>query len=114
MEHCFDHVQAWRALEGARRSAGRGETVQDDRQIAPPEAGIELVRDKTTKRPFDPKEKIGVRVIESARKKGAILRPLGSVIVLMPPLAIQPQEVDLLVEAVRESIVEVTGAPAIR
>jgi len=41
-----------------------------------------------------------------------MLRPLGNVVVLMPPLSIQPQEVDLLVEAVRESIIEVTGGAA--
>jgi len=71
--------------------------------------GIELVKDKTTKQDFEPKEKIGARVIGRAREKGAILRPLGSVIVLMPPLAMTARELDELLDITYESIKEVTG-----
>jgi adenosylmethionine-8-amino-7-oxononanoate transaminase len=71
-------------------------------------AGIELVRDKRTKKAFGPKEKIGTRVIERARKKGAILRPLGPVIVLMPPLGMTETELDRLLDITYESIKEVT------
>jgi adenosylmethionine-8-amino-7-oxononanoate aminotransferase len=70
--------------------------------------GIELVRDKTTKKSFEPKEKIGIRVIERARKKGAILRPLGPVIVLMPPLGMTELELNKLLDITYESIKEVT------
>jgi adenosylmethionine---8-amino-7-oxononanoate aminotransferase len=69
--------------------------------------GIELVQDKKTKKPFEPKQKIGVRVIEQARKRGMILRPLGSVIVLMPPLVISDQDLDLLLNVTQESIEKV-------
>lgn len=70
--------------------------------------GIELVRDKKTKTPYDLKEKIGVRVIERARAKGAILRPLGGVIVLMPPLAIRRKELQELLDITYDSIKEAT------
>ncbi|OQA41460.1 MAG: L-Lysine-8-amino-7-oxononanoate aminotransferase [Candidatus Omnitrophica bacterium ADurb.Bin314] len=70
--------------------------------------GIELVRDKRTRAEFAPKEKIGVRVIELARKKGAILRPLGPVIVLMPPLAMTEKELNRLLDIAYESIKEGT------
>ena len=70
--------------------------------------GIELVRNKTTKENFEAKEKIGVRVIERARKKGAILRPLGPVIVLMPPLAMSERELNKLLDITHGSIKEVT------
>jgi adenosylmethionine-8-amino-7-oxononanoate aminotransferase len=70
--------------------------------------GIELVRDKATKEAFEAKEKIGVRVIERARKKGAILRPLGPVIVLMPPLAMTERELSKLLDITYESIKETT------
>ena len=70
--------------------------------------GIELVRDKKTKKEFEPKEKIGARVIEFARKKGAILRPLGPVIVLMPPLAMTERELNRLLDITYESIEEIT------
>jgi adenosylmethionine-8-amino-7-oxononanoate aminotransferase len=72
--------------------------------------GIELVRDKATKASFELQEKISVRVIERARKKGAILRPLGPVIVLMPPLAMTEKELNKLLDITYESIREVTEA----
>jgi len=70
--------------------------------------GIELVRDKKTKAEFDPAEKIGVQVIERAREKGAILRPLGPVIVLMPPLGMTERQLEQLLDITYESIKEVT------
>jgi adenosylmethionine-8-amino-7-oxononanoate aminotransferase len=48
-------------------------------------AGIELVADRATKRPYGPTEKVGVRVVLEARRRGLVIRPLGDVIVLMPP-----------------------------
>ncbi len=66
--------------------------------------GIELVEDPDTKKPFPPEEKVGQRVVLEARKRGVIIRPLGDVIVLMPPLAIEQWELGLLIEAVYESI----------
>ncbi len=71
--------------------------------------GIELVKSKKTKRPFQPKEKIGHRVIMEARKRGVIIRPLGDVIVLMPPLAIDENTLQELVNVTYESIKAVTG-----
>lgn len=70
--------------------------------------GIELVNDKSTKKEFRPGEKIGVRVIERARQKGAILRPLGPVVVLMPPLAMTEEELNTLLDITYASIKEVT------
>jgi len=70
--------------------------------------GIELVADRKTKELFPPKKRIGHRVIMEARKRGLIIRPLGDVIVLMPPLSISPKEIDQLCEAVLESIRVVT------
>lgn len=70
--------------------------------------GIELVRNRKAKENFETKEKIGVRVIEKAREKGAILRPLGPVIVLMPPLAMTRRQLTQLLDITYESIQEVT------
>ncbi len=52
--------------------------------------GIELVADKGTREPFPLKRRTGHRVILAARQLGAILRPLGDVIVLLPPLCHHP------------------------
>ena len=73
-------------------------------------AGIELAQNKNRQTPFPPQHKIGVRVIKEARKRGAILRPLSDVLVLMPPLAISEQELSLLLDIVQESIVAVAEA----
>ena len=70
--------------------------------------GIELVRDKLTKEPYELKEKIGIRVIQEARRQGVIIRPLGNVIVLMPPLAMAINELKRLVDVVYRSIEKVT------
>ncbi len=49
--------------------------------------GIELVRDRRTRQEYPYEARAGHQVILEARKLGAILRPLGNVVVLMPPLA---------------------------
>ena len=71
--------------------------------------GIELVKSKKTRRPYQPKEKMGHRVIMEARKRGVAVRPLGDVIVLMPPLAIDECTLRELVNVTYESIGAVTG-----
>ena len=71
--------------------------------------GIELVKSRKTKRPYPPGEKIGQKVIWEARKRGVIMRPLGDVIVLMPPLAIDEPTLEKLVDVTYESIKAVTG-----
>jgi adenosylmethionine-8-amino-7-oxononanoate aminotransferase len=70
--------------------------------------GIELVEDRATKREYPFEARKGHAVCLAARKHGVILRPLGNVIVLMPPLSLTVDEAELLMHAVREAIVEQT------
>ena len=70
-------------------------------------AGIELVADRATKQPFPAHLRLGHAVCKRAREHGALLRPLGDVIVLMPPLAIEPELLDRLGEIVHDCIREV-------
>jgi adenosylmethionine-8-amino-7-oxononanoate aminotransferase len=72
-------------------------------------AGIELVADRASRTPFPAAERRGMRVCGAARRRGVFLRPLGDVIVLMPPLTITDQEIDRLVEALRAAIPEACG-----
>ncbi|HEY2601479.1 MAG TPA: adenosylmethionine--8-amino-7-oxononanoate transaminase [Thermoleophilaceae bacterium] len=58
---------------------------------------------------FAPEERMGHRVTLEARRRGAIVRPLGDVVVLMPPLAISEQDLERLVVIVWEAIVEATS-----
>jgi adenosylmethionine-8-amino-7-oxononanoate aminotransferase len=67
-------------------------------------AGLELVADKDTREPFPPGRRLGHRVILAARRLGAILRPLGDVIVLMPPLCITPEELGALCDLTQAAI----------
>jgi adenosylmethionine-8-amino-7-oxononanoate aminotransferase len=70
--------------------------------------GIELVQDKNTKQAYNWQDKVGVKVCLRARDYGVILRPLGNVIVLMPPLAISKAQLKGLLSATFQSIREVT------
>jgi len=72
--------------------------------------GIELVADREKKTDFPPTEKVGHRVILAARRRGLIIRPLGNVIVLMPPLSISEIEIDRLCDITCAAIEEVTEA----
>jgi len=71
-------------------------------------AGIELVKDKETKEPYDWAEKMGWRVAYSTRDRGVFIRPLGNVIVVMPPLTISGRNLRQLLKVIRESIIAVT------
>jgi adenosylmethionine-8-amino-7-oxononanoate aminotransferase len=72
--------------------------------------GIELVADRAARSPYAADARIGQRVVAAARARGVILRPLGNVVVLMPPLAIAPAELDLLLDVTRDAIREATEA----
>jgi adenosylmethionine---8-amino-7-oxononanoate aminotransferase len=71
-------------------------------------AGIELVKDKTSKLPYDWEDRVGIKVCQEARKYGLILRPLGNVIVLMPPLSISNEELSRLLDITCRSIKIIT------
>lgn len=66
--------------------------------------GIELMKDPQKKQDYAYEEKIGIRVIKEARKRGLVIRPLDNVIVLMPPLSISREELDKTLEITYESI----------
>ena len=53
---------------------------------------------------YDPAIRMGHRVTLAARARGAIVRPLGDVVVLMPPLSIEPDVLEELVEIIADSI----------
>ena len=72
-------------------------------------AGIELVADRASGAPFPSAERRGMRVCGAARRHGVFLRPLGDVIVVLPPLTITDQEIDRLVAALHAAIPEACG-----
>lgn len=71
-------------------------------------AGIELVRDRARREPYPWAERRGIRVCQSARREGVLLRPIGNVVIIMPPLSIRPDQLDRIGEAVYRGIQEAT------
>jgi adenosylmethionine-8-amino-7-oxononanoate aminotransferase len=80
--------------------------------------GIELVKDRASKTPYLAHDRIGHAVVLEARRRGVILRPLGNVVVLMPPLSISRAELKSLLDVTYGSIEiatqELERAPASR
>ena len=66
--------------------------------------GIELVADKETKESFPFEQKIGAKICEAMRPKGAMMRPLGNVIVLMPAVAMDVETLRKLLDIVEDTI----------
>ncbi len=71
-------------------------------------AGVELVQDRSTRIPFPLESRIGHRVAMEARRQGLLLRPLGHVLVLMPPLATSANLLSKMVAILSRSIQKVT------
>jgi len=72
-------------------------------------AGIELVQDKELKTPYPWEQKRGIRVCLEARKRGLFSRPLGNTVVVFPPLVIKPEEIDMMMDILEETIRVVTA-----
>ena len=79
--------------------------VGDTRQVGLLGA-VDLVSDAQLKLPYPWEEKRGLRVCEVARQHGVFLRPLGSVLVIMPPLSVTLEQLDTIGRAVIAGIAE--------
>jgi adenosylmethionine-8-amino-7-oxononanoate aminotransferase len=77
--------------------------VADVRQLGTI-AGVELCADRTSGAVYPTNERHGYRVCKQATAQGVWLRPLGDVVVVMPPLSINDAELELLGRVLRESI----------
>jgi adenosylmethionine-8-amino-7-oxononanoate aminotransferase len=71
--------------------------------------GVELVKDKASKEPYPWEERMGWKVASRALEKGLFLRPLGNVVVLMPPLVISLENLERMLTIIEESILEAAG-----
>src|SRR5215471_3673135 len=68
-------------------------------------AGVELVRDRLTRAPFEPAQGVGRRVQLAALADGVIFRSLpGDVIALCPPLVITEDQLDRVVDVLDRAI----------
>ena len=71
-------------------------------------AGIELVEDKESKKPYEAGLKMGWKVADKALENEVMLRPLGNVVVLMPPIGIPMEDLKKLMKVTFRSIKEAT------
>jgi adenosylmethionine-8-amino-7-oxononanoate aminotransferase len=67
-------------------------------------AAIEFVRDRQTGERYDWRERRGLRAYQYALAQGALLRPIGNVIYLMPPYVITPEQIDWLAGVARGAV----------
>lgn len=73
-------------------------------------AGIELVRNWKSREPFEPREQVGIRVCKAMAKHGVLTRPIGNVIVLMPPYCTTRRQLTKIVNALEAALREVLPA----
>jgi adenosylmethionine-8-amino-7-oxononanoate aminotransferase len=73
-------------------------------------AGVELVKDWRTREPFALAERVGLRVCEVMAQRGVLTRPIGNVVVLMPPYCTTPVQVEEMVAALRAGMRQALGA----
>ena len=66
--------------------------------------GIELVKDKKTKTPFPLTDRLGHRVAKECQKRGLLIRPIGNVLVLLPPLCVDSKQLKRMLTILKKSI----------
>jgi adenosylmethionine-8-amino-7-oxononanoate aminotransferase len=95
-----------KALGEALQSLWTLPAVGDIRQVGLI-AGVELVKNWKTREPFPLHERVGQRVCEAMARRGVLTRPVGNVIVLMPPYCTTPRQARRMVTSLRESVEEI-------
>lgn len=70
-------------------------------------AGVELVRDWQTREPFAPAARAGIRVCEAMARRGVLTRPVGNVVVIMPPYCTTTRQLEQMIGALFEACTEV-------
>jgi adenosylmethionine-8-amino-7-oxononanoate aminotransferase len=95
-----------RTLRAELKSLWSLPAVGDIRQVGVM-AGVELVKHWKTRERFAARERAGMRVCEAMARRGVLTRPVGDVVVLIPPYCTTPAQARRLVAALREAVAEV-------
>jgi adenosylmethionine-8-amino-7-oxononanoate aminotransferase len=102
-------IRARRNLQSTLRQELRSlwalPNVGDIRQVGLV-VGIELVRNWRTRKAFNLRRQAGIRVCEAMARRGVLTRPIGNVVVLMPPYCATSSQVRRMVAVLAESIDE--------
>lgn len=70
--------------------------------------GIDIMADPAKRKPYPAELAVGHRICMAARSKGLIIRPLGDIVVFMPPLASTSEDIEHMLTIIEQAIVEVT------
>jgi adenosylmethionine-8-amino-7-oxononanoate aminotransferase len=70
-------------------------------------AGIELVKHWRSRKPFPLEQQAGIRVCEAMARRGVLTRPIGNVLVLMPPYCATRNQVQTIISALKAALHEV-------
>jgi adenosylmethionine-8-amino-7-oxononanoate aminotransferase len=99
-----EQLRAW--LDRIARHPRVGEVRQSGLM-----AGVELVADRDSHTPFPVADSLAARICRACRADGVLLRPLGDVLVVMPPLVISESDLALVLDAIERRLCELTATP---
>jgi adenosylmethionine-8-amino-7-oxononanoate aminotransferase len=88
-----------KALESLREDPWVGDIRQCGYMV-----GIELVQQQANKNPFPASERIGQKIAMTARTLGMLIRPIGTIMILMPPLSASVKELEQMVSILKLAI----------
>ena len=71
---------------------------------------VELVRNRATRQPFHLAERVGARVCDAMARRGVLTRPVGNVVVLMPPYCTTAGQWGRIIEAIDDAMEELSPA----
>jgi adenosylmethionine-8-amino-7-oxononanoate aminotransferase len=72
-------------------------------------AGVELSKYKDNGQRFPPEDRVGWQVCQNLLDRGVWIRPLGDVLVVLPPLAVSMEQLDHVLGAIWHAVDEVTS-----
>jgi len=98
------HVRGLMPLFARRMAALSEHPLVGEARFSGLVGGVELVADKASKRPFDPKAAVGAATTGFLERHGAILRALGDTIALCPPMIIREDELNTLFDRLEKAL----------
>lgn len=103
-ENIPGHVREMTPLFETRLSALRGHPLVGEVRGVGLLAGVELVADKASKRPFPPKKGVGPKVASFCEAEGLILRAMTDIVAICPPLIITGGEINALFDRLERAL----------
>jgi adenosylmethionine-8-amino-7-oxononanoate aminotransferase len=110
--YATEEVLAHVACEGAHLRASLGQAARTRRSLAGLRgcgmvAAVDL-RDPDGQ-PLDPAQRTGYRVYREAVRRGALLRPVGDTMYLLPPLNTAAADIDQMIAILTDSVDAIVG-----